>query len=317
MRFTHQALPVLFFLALPFVVALFDINVWGALGLALLGLFWLWVLTVSPLFAPPRKDPMTLETVSISHYVDKIRWCLDRLGVPYKEVHNVGLLGLFFTGRTVPRLRVCTGDVITSIGDSPAILRYLWGAYASEYGERAAFLEPSTESLAIEERLDQYGVWIQKWFYYHVLPNRRLTLHVWGINDPTLPAWQRLCVVITLPLLQAFVRRGLGLRPGSHERTVQRIEGLLDDLEQQFTDGRRTLLGGEQISYLDITLAALSGAWLFPPEYGGGRSEAVRLTETDYPPSMAKEIQNWQEKFPQLTDYVERLYREERYLVPS
>jgi len=30
---------------------------------------------------------------------------------------------------------------------------------------------------------------------------------------------------------------------------------------------------------VDITLAALSGVWLFPPENGGGKVEAIRLAE--------------------------------------
>jgi glutathione S-transferase len=317
MRFNRIAINALFFIALPLVVAIFGLNLWSALGLVLLGLLWRWALAMVAMFAPPPSVPVVLETVAISHYVDKVRWCLDRLGVPYREVQNVTLLIMFFTGRTVPRLHIRTGGATSRLGDSPAILRYLWGAYACECGERAEFLKPAVDALDLEEKLDQYGVWLQQWFYYHLLPHRRLTLHVWGVNDRTLPIWQRLGMKVLFPAIRAWVRRGLKLGPDSHQRTVQLIEKFLGDIEQQLSDGRRTLLGGKEICFVDITLAALSGLWLFPPEYGGGRSEAVRLATADYPPAMATEIEHWREKFPQVTAFVERLYKEERYLVQN
>jgi glutathione S-transferase len=312
MRFNRNTINTLFLIALPLVVAIFGLSVWSALGLVLLGLLWRWALAMVAMFAPPPDVPVVLETVAISHYVDKVRWCLDRLGVPYEEVQNVTALGISLGGRTVPRLHVRTGLVTSRIGDSPAILRYLWGAYASEYGERAAFLEPTAAALAIEEKLDRYGVRLQQWFYHHILPHRRLSLHVWGVNDRTLPLWQRLSMMILFPGIRAWVRYGFKLRPGSHERIVKLIEEFLGELEQQLSDGRRTLLGGEEIGFVDITLAALSGVWLFPPEYGGGKVEAIRLAESDYPTDMAAEIVEWRQKFPQVTAFVERLYRDER-----
>ncbi len=312
MRFNRSTINTLFLIALPLVVAIFGLSVWSALGLVLLGLLWRWALAMAAMFAPPPDVPVVLETVAISHYVDKVRWCLDRLGLPYEEVQNVAVLIMFFTARTVPRLHIRTGEVTSRIGDSPAILRYLWGAYASEYGERAAFLEPTAAALALEQKLDRYGFWLQRWFYHHLLPHPRLTLHVWGANDRTLPGWQRLSVVVTFPLLRLFTRQGLKFGPGAHERTVQRIEEFLGELEQQLSDGRRTLLGGEEIGFVDITLAALSGLWLFPPQYGGGKVEAIRLAESDYPTGMAAEIAEWRQKFPRVTAFVERLYQDER-----
>ena len=161
MRFSRKTIHTFFVLALPVVVALFGLSVWSALGLVLLGLAWRWSLTLAALLAPSRGVPIQLESISASHFVEKVRWCLDRLGLPYEEIHNAGTLGVFCIGRTVPRLQVRTGFVTSCIGDSPAILRYLWGAYAGEYGGRAAFLAPDTEALALEARLDRYGVLLQ------------------------------------------------------------------------------------------------------------------------------------------------------------
>lgn len=53
---------------------------------------------------------------------------MDRLGVEYSERQMVGVLGVFFTGRSVPQLKIRTGLVRSTIGNSPEILRYLWAA---------------------------------------------------------------------------------------------------------------------------------------------------------------------------------------------
>src|SRR5215213_6689836 len=72
--------------------------------------------------------PLRLHTITFSHYVEKVRWCLDRLGVPYEEIPNAGVLSSLLSGRTVPWLEIPPG--LTRIGDSSRILRYLWGEYA-------------------------------------------------------------------------------------------------------------------------------------------------------------------------------------------
>ena len=132
---------------------------------------------------------------------------MDRLGVDYTERQVVGVLGAFFIGRSVPQLKIRTGMVRSTIGNSPEILRYLWGAYAATLGDKAKFLEPSRERLALEERLDRYGVDLQVWVYYHVLDDRKLTQHAWGCYSSAIPAWQRYTVIAIYPVLRMLLRR--------------------------------------------------------------------------------------------------------------
>ena len=121
-------------------------------------------------FAIPEKTPqLVLATISASHFVEKVRWCMDRLGVDYVEQTSGGTLGAFFRGRTVPQLKARTGSVQSSIGNSAEILRYLWGRYAVDDPAAAAFLEPTTERIELEKRLDRHGVNLQVWIYYHLL----------------------------------------------------------------------------------------------------------------------------------------------------
>ena len=38
-------------------------------------------------------DKIVLESLPISHYVEKVRWCLDYIGQEYEEEQDVGILG--------------------------------------------------------------------------------------------------------------------------------------------------------------------------------------------------------------------------------
>ena len=155
---------------------------------------------------------LRLHTISFSHYTEKVRWCLDRLGVPYDEVPNVGILGVLVTGRTVPLLEVPPG--LTRIGDSPRILRYLWGEYAGRLPfERTAFLEPTPATLELEQYFDRrLGNDVRVWVYARVFERRDLMLRTWGIEETRIPAWQR--------TLLKMIRAGVALRRATHARCV-------------------------------------------------------------------------------------------------
>lgn len=312
MRFGRRGVHAIFLLALPIVVAVFGVSVSGAVALVAVMALWRWVLTLTALTSRYDGPELVLETISASHFVEKVRWALDRLGVAYDERPNVGVLGVFFLGRTVPVLHIRTGVVHSSIGDSPAILRYLWGAYGRRFPDRAAFLAPSDAAVELEADLDRYGRWMQRWIYYHLLPNRRLTLHAWGVNDPRLPAWQRVSVWCLFPILKVFMSRAFQLDDAGHERNKKKIEALHERLEALLKEDARSLLGGRQRSFVDYAAAALSALWIMPDEYGGGRAEAVRFDTMTLPSGMTEEISAWRDENPNLTAFVERLYRVER-----
>lgn len=312
MRINRHTVHAIFLLLLPVLVAALGLGIFSAVALVIAALLWRWALTLAALMSPPSGPDLRLETISASHYVEKVRWCLDRLGVPYVEEHNAGTLGVFFLGRTVPRLHVRTGAVYSSIGNSSDILRYLWGRYGVEYGERAAFLEPTEEGLALERRFDAYGRDMQRWIYWHALPDRRFTLHAWGANDPSLPAWQRAAVRLLYPILRALMSRAFALSPRTKQKAVDGIESVLASVDARLADGRKTLLGGDAPSFVDITFAALSAHWAYPAGYGRGKADAVTPAPEEVPPGMAREMALWRERYPRARAFIERLYRDER-----
>jgi glutathione S-transferase len=301
-----------FLFVLPVLVAWFGWGVLTTLALVLLVLLWRWLIVISGIVMPERVPDIVLESIPVSHYVEKVRWSMDRLGIDYVERTHGGTLGAYFTGRSVPQLRVRTYIVQSVIGNSAEILRYLWGNYAATLGEDAAFLEPTPERLELEQRLDRYGRCLQVWIYYHLLHERELTLHLWGANDPNVPRWQRLALRMLFPLLKVLIRRSFRITDEQYAKAVHFIEDVLSDVDTRLSDGRQSILGGATINYTDITFAALSGPWLRPQEYGGGMADDCRIEREEAPPGMRKEIERWISDYPRATTFIERMYADER-----
>ena len=302
----------LFLFSLPVIVAGYGFSVAGAIALVILALAWRWAITLSLFVAPPGIPDLELETIAASHFVEKVRWCMDRLGLEYREKESSGILGVLFTGRTVPRLRMRTGIVRSEIGNSAEILRYLWGRYGHEAGDDARFLAPTAERVEMEQRIDRYGAHLQVWVYHHILDEPELAMRAWGRYSSASPAWQRSLMPVLFPVYRLFLRRAFLITDKRYEKTVQRIDAFLADVEALLDDGRRSILGDDDATYVDITFAAISSLWMRPAGYGAGRADSVLIDPADFPEDMRADIERWRDRFPLAFALVERLYREER-----
>ena len=304
------ALHAAFVLLLPVIVAGFGWSIWTALLLVLLALVWRWAIVLQDFLRPPQAPDLVLETISASHFVEKVRWCMDRLGVDYEEVPWCGTLGAFYLGRTVPRLHFRTGMVHSQIGNSPEILRYLWGAYGASHGDAAAFLEPTAERLDLERRIDRSGVSLQVWIYYHLLDNPDLCKEAWGVHSEAVPRWQRRLVSLLFPVQAFLIQRAFRITESNYRRSCERLEALLADMEARLADGRGSILGGDTVNYTDLAFAAIQGLWLQPAKYGGGAG--IRIERDRAPAPMRRDIERWIEDYPNVTRFVEGLYASER-----
>jgi glutathione S-transferase len=264
--------------------------------------------------ARPDAAKLRLHTISFSHYVEKVRWCMDRLGIDYEEVPNAGILGVLLTGRTVPSLEVPPG--LTRIGDSPRILRYLWGEYCGRLPEeRTRFLEPTAAALALEQQFDRrLGNDVRVWAYSRIFRHRDLTLRTWGAEEPGIPAWQRTLLVTCTPVLRAAVRRMLGVTSKRAETALERTRQAFDEADRLLGDGRRYLLG-DALSFADITFASLAALAVLPPEYAGGGLRGRRLALEDLDPEWRAEVEDFRRR--PAGQFVLRLYREERLATPA
>jgi hypothetical protein len=296
----------------PVVVAWYGLSVAAAAGIVILLLLCRWLINLSGIVAPERTPELVLATISASHFVEKVRWSMDKLGVEYVEQTSGGTLGAYFRGRTVPQLKVRTGRVRSIIGNSPDILRYLYGRCLHDDPERAAFLEPTAARIEFEQRLDRYGVSLQVWVYYHLLHDRDLALHAWGADSPATPAWQRMVLRVLFPLLAGLIRFSFKINDTNYARAVAHIEDLLSDIDADLVDGRCSLLGDKDVNYTDLEFAAFTGLWLMPAGYGGGKADAVRIERDRAPTGMRTDIERWLDAFPRTVSWVEALYESRR-----
>lgn len=301
-----------FLCLLPILVAAFGWSVWAAILAVLLLLLWRWLIALSGFVLPERHPPLVLESISASHFVEKVRWNMDAAGIEYVERPAAGTLGAYFLGRTVPRLKIRTGAVRSQIGNSTEILRYLWGAYAVPLGERADHLEPNPARLELEQRLDRYGVNLQVWVYHHLLEDRELTLHAWGMDDPAVPAWQRWLLQPLFPVLAFLIRKSFRITPENYSKACQHIETLLAEVDATLADGRASILEGESRNYTDYQFAAMTGLWLQPLNYGGGKADSSRIERGQTSNPMRADIERWIEGYPAAVAWVQTLYAEER-----
>lgn len=307
-----RTLFLLSLIAAPIIVAVFDLSFLPALILVLGLLLWRQALVLGPLMRKPAGPELELETILASHFAEKARWCLDRLGVAYLERPWVGVIGAFFLGRTVPRLHVRTGRSRSSLGDSASILRYLYGRYASDPNVDAAFLEPTPERLQWEERLERYGVDQQVWVYHHLLADPELCKIAWGLESDRLPAWQRWTGKLWYPVLAMFIGRAFNPDASHTQRAVERVDALLGDTEALLADGRMALLGGETTDFIDLTLASLSALWVQPEAFAAGAYPEVRVDPGRLPSRMRQDMDRWRTDYPATTAHIERLYQETR-----
>jgi glutathione S-transferase len=300
---------------LPVVLAGLEWGLGAALAAAgVMALLGIALRLRATLAAGGQTDPvLRLRTITYSHYVEKARWCIDRLGVPYEEVPDIGILGVLLTGRTVPVLEVPPG--LTRIGDSPRILRYLWGEYAGRLPfERTAFLEPTPATLELEQYFDrQLGIDVRVWAYWRIFQRRDLTLRSWGIEEPRIPRWQRALLKVFAPLLRFAVRRMLGVTPARAARARDRTHEVFERVDSMLADGRRYLLGGSP-TFADITFASLAALAVLPPEYAGRAIGGRRFTIDELDADWRAEIESFRSR--PAGRFVLRLYREERLAAP-
>ncbi len=224
----------------------------------------------SPTLSEPAADILTavlrLLTIPISHYCEKARWALERVGMPYREERHVQGIHRFAARRagggiTVPVLVTPDG----AIGESHEILAWVDERTPPEHRLFPAEPGPREEVTRLCRRLDErLGPRGRRLMYVHIFPQRKLALH---FNNEGVPRWEDRAIRYGWPLAQRVVRHALDVRPGIEVEDEAEVWRELDFVAELLADGRPYLCG-ERFSAADLTFAALSAAVLLPPIYG-------------------------------------------------
>ncbi|MHB8745958.1 MAG: glutathione S-transferase family protein [Gammaproteobacteria bacterium] len=222
---------------------------------------------------------LRLITIPMSHYCEKARWALDRLGIDYVEERH--LQGFHYPrtywvsgGPNVPVL--IDGNAV--ISDSTAILQHL-----DRYAAADRELYPTQQHLraqveAFEERFDEeLGVDSRRWVYFHMLPTPAQALRIAGQGVPLL---ERALAPLFYPFLARFITRRLGVYADEVAAGLARSQHLIDALDGLLADGRRYLVG-DRFTAADLALACMLAPYLMPTGYG------IRLPSPEQtPPAM-------------------------------
>jgi glutathione S-transferase len=209
---------------------------------------------------------LRLVTIPISHYCEKARWGLERAGLAYREEPHVqGIHRLAASraggGVTVPVLVTPEG----AIGESHEILEWVDARTPAERrlfpGEPAARAEVERLCRRFDAELGPKG---RRLMYVHMLRDRPLALRFNNQGVPRREAWLARHGWV---VMQAVIRRVLGIRPGIERQDELDAWVELDFAASLLADGRPHLCG-ERFTAADLTFAALAAALIVPPVYG-------------------------------------------------
>lgn len=209
---------------------------------------------------------LRLITIPISHYCEKGRWALERVGMPYREERHVQGIHRFAARRagggiTVPVLVTPDG----AIGESNEILAWVDGHTPSEHrlfpGEPEARREVERLCRRFDEELGPKG---RRLMYVHMLAQRKLAMR---FNNQGVPPWEERTIRYGWPLFARVVQRALEIHPGVEVDDEAAVWRELDYVAELLADGRPHLCG-ERFGAADLTFAAMSASVVMPPIYG-------------------------------------------------
>ncbi len=249
-----------------------------------------------------------LITIPVSHYVEKVRWALDYLKIPFQESPQ---MPPFHRG-AVQKYGVTTVPVLIADSlaeplrmrivktDSTEILRYLDTLHPGKLYPP----DPELQELITElETLFNLtlGVSTRCWGYSSTL-TRELLYPRWTLG---VPFWQKLLFPIIFPKVEPIIRENYQITSTSATKSYQEIIGVFDRVTEVLSDGRKYLLG-DRFSAIDITFAALAVPILQPAE------QYIPSTSLDLlPAQMQADIRNC--RSTPAGEFGLRLYRENRH----
>lgn len=213
-----------------------------------------------------------LLTIPFSHYCERARWAMDISGLKYRESGHLPMIHNIYNRkagakRTVPAL-VTPEGVLTDSGD---ILNFV--------AAQGLPLYPAKQELEIrswERQMDRVlGVQARAWAYCHILGNHDFLREIIQHCDPL---EQKLAGPF-FGVLEKLLGKHYGVAAGQWQKPLREIQALWLKLDFRLRDGRPYFMG-ENFTAADITLAALGGILVMPPEYGYAYPELSHFPDT-------------------------------------
>ena len=244
-----------------------------------------------------------LLTIPMSHYCEKARWGLERLGISYYEERHMQAFHYPRTwwvskGPMVPVLQ--HGDRV--ISDSTAILKYLDGLAPTNARLYPDDPRQRKQVEALEDLFDEeLGVESRRFAYFHFLdyPQRMLALAGQGV-----PALEKILTPPLFPLMRRFAGRLLQPTRERVDRGLQRCREICAMSDRLLAEKGDYLLG-DDLTAADLSLACMMAPLVVPENYG------IRLPGlSELPTLMRREVMAFRQT--RTGGYVLELFATER-----
>jgi len=243
-----------------------------------------------------------LVTITFSHFCEKVRWALDNAKINYRESGHLPIFHALAVRRyggwrSVPALVTDDGVINDSTNilgwiDKQAPDLHLYGKTPEERREIEDFENYCDERL---------GPHTRRWAYFHLLPNRDLTMKM---TKEGAPALEHAALRVVFPVARKMMKRAMKIDAKGAERSLEKIQEVFADVQKRLSDGRKFLVG-DGLSAADITFASLAAVVLMPEQYGA-KLPAVE----DLPEEAQVHIRAWREH--PAGQFALRLFREYR-----
>ncbi|BAV32417.1 glutathione S-transferase [Sulfuricaulis limicola] len=248
-----------------------------------------------------------LLTIPISHYCEKARWGLERLGLAYHEEAHIQGFHYWRTWRLsrqplVPVL-IDNGETITG---SASILRHL-----ERYARPEHKLYPDPPLRARVDELEVLfdsvlGVESRRWFYFQY--RQQPASAILRLIAQRVPAHERLLARWLLWPMQEFARKRLNISLRTVEAGLEQVRQVLAHTDTLLADGRPYLLG-DRFTAADLSFACLMAPFTLPRRYG------VRLPgPEELPAAMQTTVSSISQSLS--GQHAIRLFEEERPVLP-
>lgn len=228
------------------------------------------------------RPQVRLITIPMSHYCEKVRWGLERLGIDYFEERHLQVFHYprtywFSGGPNVPVLI----DNGTVIHDSTAILRYL-----DRYADDDQRLYPQDKALCVridelEDLFDEVvGVESRRWVYCRFMGRPVQALRMAGQGTPLT---ERVLMPVVFPLFALLIQKLVNPSEDAVEKGLDNVRSIVEMTDSLLAEGHDFLLG-EQFTAADLSLACMLAPLVLPRNYG------IRLPEPEDIPPDARPI---------------------------
>ncbi|GMQ89055.1 MAG: hypothetical protein BMS9Abin09_0501 [Gammaproteobacteria bacterium] len=229
-----------------------------------------------------RKPDVRLISIPMSHYCEKARWGLERLGIDYFEERHLQVFHYprtywFSGGPNVPVL-IDKGKVVQ---DSTTILKYL-----DNYADDSQRLYPQDSELRnqvneLEDLFDDMlGVESRRWVYSHFRSRPIQALRTAGQGTPLS---EKLLLPVIYPLFTLLINKLINPSERAVAEGLNKVRDIVKATDSLLAEGHLYLLGN-QFTAADLSLACMLAPLVLPRNYG------IRLPEPDELPVDARPV---------------------------